>query len=202
MTDFTLEPGDTSIINEVHPHSPSSPSIGNDSPLLPALGGSPSLPSLPPPHVETDLHKAIDNKIHQWLEGISKSMGVYSKFINPSMLLKSLIVATAISVMLWIFPFPMTSFYIPFLVVYFSYVLDKRAVDKFKSWKKHKDPSNLKIKDKIHFYESFTELELPPKTRKVLLSFILCCCCNIHMLIVYSFVCFFVLFCLFVSCRV
>lgn len=38
-------------------------------------------------------------------------------------------------------------------------------MDRFRSWKRQKDPANQKIKDKIHFYESFNELDLPIKRK-------------------------------------
>jgi hypothetical protein len=112
---------------------------------------------------ELDLHKVINTKINRWLEN-KRFAGFAANYLNPYLLLKSLLVSIIIYFLLWAFPYPLATFYFPFLAIYSSLVLDKKAVERFKSWKK-KDPANLKIKDKIHFYESFGELDLPVKRK-------------------------------------
>jgi hypothetical protein len=123
-----------------------------------------SPPQLPQSNSESDLHKVIDSKINRWLE--KTYAGLAASYVNPYLLLKSLLASVIICVLLWAFPYPLATFYFPFAAIYFTLVLDKKAVKIFKSWKKKKDPSNLKIKDKIHFYESFGELDLPVKRSK------------------------------------
>lgn len=91
--------------------------------------------------------------------------GLAASYVNPYLLLKSLLVSIIISLLLWTFPYPLATFYFPFAAIYFCLVLDKKAVERFRSWKK-KDPANLKIKDKIHFYESFGELDIPASLKR------------------------------------
>jgi hypothetical protein len=107
------------------------------------------------------LHEVIDSKINLWLESTYAGL-LAASYVNPYLLLKSLLVSIIIFALLWAFPYPLATFYFPFTAIYVTLVLDKKAVERFRLWKK-KDPSNLKIKDKIHFYESFGELDLPVK---------------------------------------
>lgn len=127
--------------------------------------GTPSA-FLPPPlkhtNSESDLHKVIDSKINRWLDRTYAGL-LTKSYVNPYLLLKSLLVSIIIYALLWTFPYPLATFYFPFTVIYVTLVLDKKAVEKFRSWKKKKDPANLKIKDKIHFYESFGELDFPKR---------------------------------------
>eukprot|EP01113_Clastostelium_recurvatum_P012332 TRINITY_DN163_c0_g1_i2.p1 TRINITY_DN163_c0_g1~~TRINITY_DN163_c0_g1_i2.p1 ORF type:complete len:1231 (+),score=312.63 TRINITY_DN163_c0_g1_i2:99-3791(+) len=74
---------------------------------------------------------------------------------------KSLLISSIIWGATSLLPFPYSTLYISCIVVYFAFLLEEyratsRAIDTTQ-----RDPSNLHIKDKITFYESISETDMP-----------------------------------------